>query len=129
MATCSTAMLVSTLRRIEMGEMARRVILTTAAAITAAVTSGARIAGTGRPTVPLTKSGYIPTVRHRGGTAAASRRAGDERRKQPFLTPMARTPTLPPRDQIAGDAPLRLDVAAALAYPDGSMKASGLRKE
>jgi hypothetical protein len=42
---------------------------------------------------------------------------------------MARTPTLPPRDQIADDAPLRLDVAAALAYPDGSMTASGLRKE
>lgn len=27
------------------------------------------------------------------------------------------------------DAPLRLDIAAALAYPDGSMTASGLRKE
>src|SRR5262245_51784880 len=42
---------------------------------------------------------------------------------------MARTPTLPPRDQIAPDAPLRLRVAAALAYPDGSMTASGLRRE
>jgi hypothetical protein len=42
---------------------------------------------------------------------------------------MARKPTLPPRDQIADDAPLRLDVAAALVYPDGSMTASGLRKE
>jgi hypothetical protein len=42
---------------------------------------------------------------------------------------MARKPTLPPRDQIADDTPLRLDVAAALAYPDGSMTASGLRKE
>src|SRR3989440_4250661 len=42
---------------------------------------------------------------------------------------MARTPTLPPRDQIADDAPLRLDVAAALEYPDGSMTASGLRRE
>ena len=42
---------------------------------------------------------------------------------------MARTLTLPPRDQIADDAPLRLDVAAALAYPDGSMTASGLRRE
>jgi hypothetical protein len=42
---------------------------------------------------------------------------------------MARTPTLPPRDQIADDAPLRLEIAAALAYPDGSMTASGLRKE
>src|SRR5262249_37687351 len=42
---------------------------------------------------------------------------------------MARKPTLPPRDHIADDTPLRLDVAAALAYPDGSMTASGLRKE
>src|SRR5262245_18854353 len=42
---------------------------------------------------------------------------------------MARTPTLPPRDQITDDAPLRLEIAAALAYPDGSMTASGLRKE
>src|SRR5262249_42481757 len=36
---------------------------------------------------------------------------------------------MPLPDQIASDAPLRLDVAAALAYPDGSMTASGLRKE
>src|SRR5215813_327436 len=42
---------------------------------------------------------------------------------------MARARTLPPRDQIADNAPLRLDIAAALAYPDGSMTASGLRKE
>src|SRR5262245_29510371 len=42
---------------------------------------------------------------------------------------MAREPTLPPRDQIADDTPLRLGLAAALAYPDGSMTASGLRKE
>src|SRR5262245_37305413 len=42
---------------------------------------------------------------------------------------MARTLTLPPRDQIADDVPLRLDVAAALEYPDGSMTASGLRRE
>jgi hypothetical protein len=38
-------------------------------------------------------------------------------------------PTLPPRDQIANDTPLRLNIAAALAYPDGSMTASGLRRE
>jgi len=38
-------------------------------------------------------------------------------------------PKLPPRDQIADDTPLRLDVAAALAYPDDSMTASGLRRE
>ena len=32
-------------------------------------------------------------------------------------------------DDIRPDTPLRLDVAAALAYPDGSMTASGLRRE
>jgi transcriptional regulator with XRE-family HTH domain len=32
-------------------------------------------------------------------------------------------------DRITPDTPLRLNVAAALAYPDGSMTASGLRKE
>jgi hypothetical protein len=32
-------------------------------------------------------------------------------------------------DRITPDTPLRLKVAAALAYPDGSMTASGLRKE
>jgi hypothetical protein len=36
---------------------------------------------------------------------------------------------LPPRELVGPDTPLRLDVAAALAYPDGSMTASGLRKE
>lgn len=40
----------------------------------------------------------------------------------------------PPRDllnmeALPPDTPLRLDVAAALAYPDGSMTASGLRRE
>jgi hypothetical protein len=30
---------------------------------------------------------------------------------------------------VAKDDPLRLDVAARLAFPDGSMTASGLRKE
>ena len=49
--------------------------------------------------------------------------------KQDFLTLMARTLTLPPRDQIADDTPLRLAVAAALEYPDGSMTAGGLRRE
>src|SRR5262252_9530145 len=42
---------------------------------------------------------------------------------------MARAPTLPPREQVEDDMPLRLDVAAALEYPDGSMTASGLRRE
>jgi hypothetical protein len=32
-------------------------------------------------------------------------------------------------DQVKPDMPLRLSVAAALAYPDGSMTASGLRRE
>jgi hypothetical protein len=37
--------------------------------------------------------------------------------------------TLPPRDAITPDTPLRLSVAAALAFPDGSMTGSGLRRE
>jgi hypothetical protein len=32
-------------------------------------------------------------------------------------------------DKIGPDTPLRLNVAAAIAYPDGSMTASGLRRE
>src|ERR1700734_119368 len=36
---------------------------------------------------------------------------------------------LPSTDQIKPDTPLRLGVAAALAFPDGSMTASGLRRE
>ena len=36
---------------------------------------------------------------------------------------------VPELDRIGPDTPLRLHVAAALAYPDGSMTASGLRKE
>ena len=35
----------------------------------------------------------------------------------------------PSRESITPDTPLRLSVAAALAYPDGSMTASGLRRE
>jgi hypothetical protein len=35
----------------------------------------------------------------------------------------------PPREDIGRDQPLRLAVAAALAFPDGSMTASGLRRE
>ena len=33
------------------------------------------------------------------------------------------------RDRVDRHTPLRLDVAAALAYPDGSMTSSGLRNE
>src|SRR5262249_37713807 len=36
---------------------------------------------------------------------------------------------VPELDRVGPDTPLRLGVAAALAYPDGSMTASGLRKE
>jgi hypothetical protein len=39
------------------------------------------------------------------------------------------TRTLPTLDQIGPNTPLRLDVAAAIAYPDGSMTGKGLRKE
>src|SRR5262245_27184907 len=35
----------------------------------------------------------------------------------------------PPREDIGHDQPLRLAVAATLAFPDGSMTASGLRRE
>src|SRR5262245_37143813 len=41
---------------------------------------------------------------------------------------MARRP-LPSIENIGPDTPLRLSVAAALAFPDGSMTASGLRRE
>jgi hypothetical protein len=36
---------------------------------------------------------------------------------------------MPPPDRITPDTPLRLGVAAAIAFPDGSMTASGLRRE
>jgi len=36
---------------------------------------------------------------------------------------------IPARSEIGEDTPLRLAVAAAIAYPDGSMTASGLRRE
>jgi hypothetical protein len=41
---------------------------------------------------------------------------------------MMRT-SLPPRDEIKQDTPIRLDVAAELAFPGGGMTASGLRRE
>jgi len=37
--------------------------------------------------------------------------------------------SLPPPEKITPDTPLRLEIAAALAFPDGSMTASGLRRE
>src|SRR5580693_1794997 len=36
---------------------------------------------------------------------------------------------VPPRDSISPDVPLRLSIAAALAFPDGSLTAAGLRRE
>jgi hypothetical protein len=36
---------------------------------------------------------------------------------------------MPARSEVGDDTPLRLAVAAVLAYPDGSMTASGLRRE
>jgi len=38
-------------------------------------------------------------------------------------------PSLPPRNEIGPDTPLRLSVAAELASPDGFMTVSGLRRE
>src|SRR4249919_2116176 len=37
--------------------------------------------------------------------------------------------SIPPPEKITPDTPLRLGIAAALAFPDGSMTASGLRRE
>ncbi|MEW9304492.1 excisionase [Labrys neptuniae] len=42
---------------------------------------------------------------------------------------MTRTPRLPDPSLINDDTPLQLHIAAQLAYPDGSMSVSGLRKE
>jgi hypothetical protein len=36
---------------------------------------------------------------------------------------------IPPPEKVTPDTPLRLEIAAALAFPDGSMTASGLRRE
>jgi len=36
---------------------------------------------------------------------------------------------IPPADQVTPDTPLRLGVAAAIAFPDGSMTAAGRRRE
>ena len=37
--------------------------------------------------------------------------------------------SIPPPEKITPDTPLRLEIAAALAFPDGSMTTSGLRRE
>jgi hypothetical protein len=50
--------------------------------------------------------------------------------RAPHLQASRRRPlTLPPRESLNQDMPLRLAVAALLAFPDGSMTESGLRKE
>jgi hypothetical protein len=36
---------------------------------------------------------------------------------------------MPPPEKITPDTPLRLEIAAVIAFPDGSMTASGLRRE
>src|ERR1700744_1517716 len=46
----------------------------------------------------------------------------------PHRTP-AMQRSLPAPDTLKPDTPLRLEVAAAIAFPDGSMSASGLRRE
>src|SRR5690349_14226419 len=50
-------------------------------------------------------------------------------RPQKFRHQSKMRATIPNREEIAPDTPLRLGVAAALAFPDGSMTASGLRRE
>lgn len=37
--------------------------------------------------------------------------------------------SMPPPEKITPETPLRLGIAATLAFPDGSMTASGLRRE
>jgi hypothetical protein len=37
--------------------------------------------------------------------------------------------SIPPPEKVTPETPLRLEIAAALAFPDGSMTASGLRRE
>jgi hypothetical protein len=39
------------------------------------------------------------------------------------------SPVIPNREEIGPDTPLRLDVAAHVAFPGGGMTASGLRRE
>src|ERR1700730_17889774 len=37
--------------------------------------------------------------------------------------------SIPDLEQVTPDAPLRLEIAAKIAFPDGSMTAAGLRRE
>jgi len=36
---------------------------------------------------------------------------------------------MPPPEKVTSDTPLRLEIAAVIAFPDGSMTAAGLRRE
>ena len=45
------------------------------------------------------------------------------------VTAATQSQSLTAQAEIGPNTPLRLNVAAALAFPDGSMTASGLRKE
>src|SRR6516165_10589662 len=57
------------------------------------------------------------------------RAKGHDMRKGKTEVPRPRHERPLSRSDITTDTPLRLKVAAALAYPDGSMSASGLRRE
>ena len=37
--------------------------------------------------------------------------------------------SMPPPEKVTSDTPLRLEIAAVIAFPDGSMTAAGLRRE
>ena len=37
--------------------------------------------------------------------------------------------SIPSPEQVTPDTPLRLEIAATIAFPDGSMTAAGLRRE
>src|SRR5580692_7828565 len=37
--------------------------------------------------------------------------------------------SIPPPEKVTPDTPLRLEIAAVIAFPDGSMTAAGLRRE
>jgi hypothetical protein len=37
--------------------------------------------------------------------------------------------SIPPPEQVTPDTPLRLEIAAAIAFPDGSITVAGLRRE
>src|SRR5262249_51767494 len=57
------------------------------------------------------------------------RRASSQARQQQFSNVSSMTKRRPNRSEIGATTPLRLALAAELAYPDGSMTASGLRRE